>query len=326
MQKLPLDKWTGVLGGRAIVARLGDAEHVWSITAEDGQDYILKRLSASRGAPLADEYRVLLHLRDSGCLVAPYVVTDAASLFAEFESQKYVLAPRLAASEIIHEIEPGASPICSNIGRAIGLLDLSLATYPHDIASFEHDLLRQTFDVRFPKLPSIVTERVSAIRGEIVQALNGLPMQRIHGDCNPSNVLLSRAEDGKTGVSGIIDLDHLPRGQKIYDLAYFLHYRAREVVKSGSMQSARSELFIGLLSSYLEGYDSVNPLSDQERGAMIPAMLCAEITSTAWSYLVLTEWRHLEQGGQADGYKFGSLSIRWICEHYSEMCSAVETV
>lgn len=53
-------------------------------------------------------------------------------------------------------------------------------------------------------------------------AFAGLPVQPIHGDCHGSNVLLCNGE-----VSGFIELDHLPTGPRLYDLAYDLADRLK---------------------------------------------------------------------------------------------------
>lgn len=325
MTTLPTDAWAGVLGSHPVTSRSPERMTLWSVTAMDGRRYLLKMLGTSPGASLADEYRVALHLQAAGVPVAPPQVTDDGKLYARAGDKTCVLVPELPVDAIDHELEPDAAAICYRIGQVIGQMDNALSTYPWPIQSFEHDLIPQTFGLRYPQLPpDLTTHTVEPLRDRVIGALTGLPMQRIHGDCNPGNVLLHRKTDG-IEVSGMIDLDHLPMGQRVYDLGYYLHYRAREIVKNHpGQQRGHGTQYIHLIGRYVAGYHAANPLSGAEIAAIVPTILSAEITSTAWSYLILTNQLTRDKTGQAEAYQAGSRSLAWMCDHFDQLDGAIQ--
>jgi Ser/Thr protein kinase RdoA (MazF antagonist) len=137
------------------------------------------------------------------------------------------------------------------------------------------------------KLPSDVQLLIRPHESKARAALAGLPVQLIHGDCNNGNVLLNGGR-----VSGFIDFDHLPVGERIYDLAYYLVH----VVRRGGRASIRE---------YVDGYDAANPLTPNERAAVPAAMLAAEVSLTSWSYVLLTELPDRARPGEATSYQEG---------------------
>jgi Ser/Thr protein kinase RdoA (MazF antagonist) len=142
-------------------------------------------------------------------------------------------------------------------------------------------------------------------------------MQLIHGDCNSSNVLLSNGH-----VSGFIDFDHLPVGQRVYDLAYYLVHRLRELISSGD-RGRRSTAFLSAVGRYAAGYHAANPLSEAERQAVAAAMLAAEISLTSWSHVLLTELPHRACATEADKYAQGVGALRWISQRLDDLTEVV---
>ena len=59
-------------------------------------------------------------------------------------------------------------------------------------------------------------DQMAALTPGLKRAFAGLPEQHIHGDSHMGNILL-----GDAGVVGVIDLDLLPVGPRIYDLGGF---------------------------------------------------------------------------------------------------------
>jgi Ser/Thr protein kinase RdoA (MazF antagonist) len=311
---LPLEAWSSTLA-RAHVDQLEHSNPevlLWSIKAADHRQYVLRSAGPWRpGADLADEHRVLLHLSRNGVSVALPVRTDSGALFVTNCERTYVLAPRLATQAVNHESHPDAADICSRIGTALGDLHLALASYPSPVESYQHDLLVHAFEESYPKLPVDVRERsIDPHADEAKSVLRGLPTQLIHGDCNSGNVLVSNGQ-----VSGFIDFDHLPVGQRLYDLAYYLVHRRRELV-------ADDTSFLAAVASYVAGYHRSNPLSDAERAALPAAMLAAEISLTSWSHVLLTDLPHRAGPTESDKYARGITSLSWISSHFTQLTEA----
>jgi Ser/Thr protein kinase RdoA (MazF antagonist) len=315
----PLGAWSSILREPHVepVEHANPEVRLWSVT--DGRHSFLVRAFGPwrPGAGLADEYRVLLHLRRAGLPVALPVVTDAASLFAQEGDASYLLIPRLPAEDGDAELRADAAEVCSHIGAAIGSMHRALAEYPWPVASYEHDLRRQTLEEAGPKLPPDVRSRwVDRHLATVEDRLTGLGMQLIHGDCNSGNILVHQGR-----VSGIIDLDHLPRGQRIYDLAYYLAHRVRAAIARPE-DDFTSALFSSI-GGYVTGYDAVNPLSEKEHAALPVAVLAAEISLTSWSHVLLTELTYRAGPGEAEHYAHGVRSLRLISENFERLTAAL---
>jgi Ser/Thr protein kinase RdoA (MazF antagonist) len=133
----------------------------------------------------------------------------------------------------------------------------------------------------------------------MVSALSDLPEQRIHGDCHLGNILLSEEK-----VTGIIDLDHLPIGPKIYDLAYLLANRAAD----------DTEQMAAITAGVVTGYRTAGTLDPRELAAIVPAMFAIQLQLVGW---VLGNPRFATNASaHLNGYF-------WINEHYDELHAAV---
>jgi Ser/Thr protein kinase RdoA (MazF antagonist) len=321
--KPPIAAWSSIMTNPSVerIAHTNPEVQLWSIGCEDGRSYIMRAFGPWRpGASLADEYRVLLHLQGAGVPVAVPIVTDDAMLCVKDGDHNYVLAPRLAAEgNGNHELLLKAGDVCFRIGSAIGALHAALAEYPWPVKSYRHDLLNHAFEHAYPKLPEEVRAHSADPHRDVAMAmLRGLPVQLIHGDCNAGNVLLS---DGH--VSGFIDLDHLPIGQRIYDLSYYLVHCVREVTARPGEQERLGSALLSVVGRYVDGYHAVNALSTAERAAVPAAILAAEISLTSWSHLLLTEMSYRAGPNEPESYANGVSSLDWIGRNFKELANAV---
>lgn len=286
------------------------------LTAGDGSRYVLKRIDGlndlgERRFRLASEYRVLLHLWKSGLPVALPVSTDQGQLFAAGRPGDpiYTLTPLLPADE-----DDGSAlhppDVYTNIGAAIGRLHTALRSYPHDFPSWTIDLIPRTFSeairdvtagLATPELRLLLTV-VDRRRDAMVDSMADLPTQRIHGDCHGGNILVHRGE-----VSGLVDLDHLPIGPRIYDLAYFI---ANQTALPDRQQFAdlASPLLLAI-SNLVTGYDSMNKLSSKERASLPAVTLAVQLQLIGW---------HFSQPGLS-GSHLHLHGFYWLDKHYEAL-------
>ncbi|WBQ07616.1 phosphotransferase enzyme family protein [Kribbella sp. CA-293567] len=318
----PAAAWSSILANPQVepLVHTNPDVRLWSVRTGDGSEYLLRSFGRWRpGASLADEYRVLLHLKDSGIPVAVPIVSDDATLAVKDGDDNYVLVPRLAVDNGDHELRPDAAEVCLRIGSALGVLHAALARYPWPVKAYQLDLAHQAFDEGAPKLPTdLRKDSISPHESAAAAALEGLPTQLIHGDCNAGNVLLS---DGQ--VSGFIDLDHLPVGERIYDLAYYLVHSVRAVVARPAATESRGATFLSLVRRYVDGYDATNPLSSAERAALPAAMLAAEVSLTSWSHVLITELQYRAGPDEPATYQLGATSLNWISRHFAHLTEAI---
>lgn len=132
-----LDDWKTILGEPVELGERAVGRDVWPVTAADGAQYLLKRLSPWRNLPLADESRILRHVAVQGVPVAEFLPTDWARLYAGELEEPCVLMPRLASDPFT------AAELFSleeTVGSAPAHLHLALATYPWPANSYTETL------------------------------------------------------------------------------------------------------------------------------------------------------------------------------------------
>lgn len=276
------------------------------VIAADGRRYVLKRVQGldDLGEPrarLVAEFRVLMHLSAAGLPVALPILTDEGSLFVEVDGVLNTLLPYLVSTQDTPRLAA-----FHEIGATIARLHRALAEYPYEFPSWRIDLVPRTFvealdDIatRLGTADAAVVSRILAPRrSDMIAALKDLPAQRIHGDCHLGNVLISNET-----VTGLIDLDHLPIGPTIYDLAYLLANRAAD----------DTEQLPEITASLVSGYRTAGTLNWRETAAIVPAMLAVQLQLVGW---VLGNRRFAANAGaHLNGYF-------WIDQHYDELCAA----
>jgi Ser/Thr protein kinase RdoA (MazF antagonist) len=170
-----------------------------------------------------------------------------------------------------------------NIGAALAHLHTALATFPEPIASWTMNLAHTVFTEAVPQIKNALTgaeaaafhEVVDAIRPEMSDALAGLPVQTIHGDCHGGNFLLYRGD-----VSGFIDLDHLPQGPRAYDIGYLL----ADMAKARFVGSHAHDTWLENFDQVLAGYERESKLSQRERHALWYIMLATQLLMAHWLF------------------------------------------
>ncbi|SDS01692.1 phosphotransferase enzyme family protein [Microlunatus soli] len=286
-----LNDWRTVLGDNATAGAEFEGRELWPVTATDGRCYFLKRLGPWRNLPLADEFRVLRHLAARGILVAEYLITDRARLYAGAIEDSYVLMPRLAESRLDRRAVLALEPV---IGAAVADLHAALAGHPWPVASYHEDIvgnLRRELD-----LPPDLAEAYEARRDRVIDDLTGLPEQLIHGDLTIDNVLLG-------DVIAFIDLDHLPYGLRLWDLAKYLSRRLR-------CPASEAAEALPHLSRFLSGYQQRSPLSAAELAAFPSLIIGAGVIEISYLRQVLS----------------GALERRRLPDHERTLWATVEAL
>jgi Ser/Thr protein kinase RdoA (MazF antagonist) len=303
-----LTAWASIVEPYRIESMPRATNAIWRLQVYDGPALILKQLPEyPPGVPPVVEFRVLCHLQGAGVPVALPIITDDGSIHAVVEGRHWVLLPFLPgqAGSQLGSDEAGSA---FAIGRAIGHLGQALADCPWRVESFVDDPAKVVHDT-LPQLPDEVVNLVRPHADRLRQACSGLSAQLTHGDCNEGNVLV----DGGR-VTGFLDLDHLPTGPRVRDLAYYLASRLRTHLSAADRGQRPETSWHASVGSYVAGYHSAYPLTEHERNAVVPLMLLAEVSGAHWSL----------HGWQPDdaNYRRNLRSIAWITEHFDELASA----
>jgi len=103
--------------------------------------------------------------------------------------------------------------------------------------------------------------------------IDKMPKQLIHRDPNPSNILFDGGE-----VSGFIDFDLSHRNIRLFDPCYC----ATGILSEWRGVESIYEKWPEILASILHGYDSVNPLSAEEREAVYEVVCSIQMIFAAY--------------------------------------------
>jgi Ser/Thr protein kinase RdoA (MazF antagonist) len=253
------------------------------VGTERHERFVLKNVRGGPNAARLDtEYHLLQYLQLSGVPVAVPVLTDDGRLTIENAHGIYLLYPVLPTDA---EDAPAVAIriTYTKLGAALAKLHQALAGYPNSIDSWTMNLPKTIADEALPQIQRSLTgeplarfeQIMAALQRELNDALTGLPLQYIHGDCHGGNVLFYRGE-----VSGFIDLDHLPRGPRVYDIGYYLADQAKIPFVGDQTLDNWLEDFPCVLA----GYEQVAPLLAQERHALWYIMLATQLMFVYWFF------------------------------------------
>jgi Ser/Thr protein kinase RdoA (MazF antagonist) len=143
-------------------------------------------------------------------------------------------------------------------GTVLGRLSRALSGLTHPAADriLSWDL-RQVPGLAPYTDESLLTEAIARYAAEISPVLNMLPRQIVHNDFHPGNILL----DDAGAISGIVDFGDIVLTPRVCDLGVALGYLIPE---DSPGDAVRAE--------FLAGYESVVPLTDEER-SLIPGLV-----------------------------------------------------
>ena len=264
-----LRAWSTLLGDHPDISSPLPGRELWPVTAEDGRRYVLKRLGTWRNLPVADQARVLAHLSRAGVRVAEFLVTEEAAMFAGAPEDSFVLMQHLPHDDIA---PAQALPVEELVGRSVAALHRALAAYPWDAHSYRERIAEGLSELHVPK---DVRDGFDARRDEVLARIAPLPLQLVHGDLTPDNVLVSRAD----WTASFIDLDHLPLAPRVFDLAKYLSRRLRRLPLPAATQN---------VERFVAGYHRASPLTAEEIDALPAMILAMNLLEASWTARILS--------------------------------------
>lgn len=129
-----------------------------------------------------------------------------------------------------------------------------------------------------------------------------LPKQIIHGDPNPSNIIVSHDE------WGFIDFELSKSSLRMYNPCY-----AALAILSESFDpndDAALSTWLNIYRNIISGYDDVIRLTDKERIALPYVIVAEQLTSTAW---------FSEQSGYTKLFETNKRIAEWLISVFDEL-------
>ena len=261
--------------------------NVWSI----GEDYILK---TDKRENLLANLTIAKALAKQGFAAATPILTQSGAEYVGGETIT-VLTRGIKGSP-----HPKADRFGGNrrafghkYGKAIAKLHNALAAIEPEIAPKEQDLYKDVTEWALPEAKKQNAQFQMGLPDSFFNdylrrfgALSGkLPKQLIHRDPNPSNILFDNGQ-----VSGFIDFDLCHRTQRLFDPCYC----ATGILSEWRGVTGIEEKWPDILSGILHGYNSVNPLTQDEKDAVFDVLCSIQMICMAY-FESQSKYRHMAE-------------------------------
>lgn len=242
--------------------------NVWSV----GDDYILK---TGERIQLLKNLKVAKALANQNFTPALPVKTKSGDEYLDGESI-FVLTHRIKGTPLPNAKRYGVDRLnyANKYGQSIARLHQALKSVQSDILPDEVNLYRNILDWVLPNVKKQNQQWNMGIDDsffddytvEFGKLYDKLPKQLIHRDPNPSNILFSDGE-----VSGFIDFDLSEINVRLWDPCY---------CATGILSEDKSEtyeIWLEILSGILHEYDSINPLTTEEKQSIFYVICSIEM-------------------------------------------------
>jgi len=253
------------------------ASNVWSI----GEEYILK--TDGREAMLQN-LRVAGALAKQGFAAATPVLTKSGTEYLGLDGEKITVLTRGIKGSPLTKADRfgnGRRAFGYKYGESIARLHNALAAIESEIKLHDHNLYREVADWALPEtkkqniqfqmgLPDGFFDGYMQRFGAVYDAL---PKQLIHRDPNPGNILFDGGE-----VSGFIDFDLSRRTARLLDPCYC----ATGILVEWHGVDGLHEKWPDILEGILHGYDSVNPLTAEEKQSVFDIICSMQMICIAY--------------------------------------------
>lgn len=237
------------------------ADNVWQV----GKDYLLK--TGDRAA-LQRNIRVAKALAEQGFAATVPVLTVKGDYFTE-DKNNFVLIRKANGSPLPKSDRFGDK--CGDFGfkygQSIARMHNALSEIEKDIQPYEQNLFYHVTEWALPEvqkkniqwnmgIPDSYFEDYIKNFGRLFEKL---PKQLVHRDPNPCNILFEGEE-----VSGFTDFELSERNVRLWDPCYC----ATGILSEQRDVKNAYDKFPEILDAVLHGYDSVNPLTAEEKQAV----------------------------------------------------------
>ena len=251
------------------------ADNMWQI----GRDYFLK---TGDRAILLRNSRVAKAMEAQGFAAAVPVSTKKGGDLTD-DQNNFVLIRRSKGEPLSKADRFGAA--CGEFGfkygQSIARLHNALAAVEEDIQPFEQNLFAHVTEWALPNvqkqniqwnmgIPDSFFEEYVRDFGALFEKL---PKQLIHCNPNPCNILFCNGN-----VIGFTDFDLSERNVRLWDPCYC----ATGILSEQRNVENAYDKFLVILDAILHGYDSINPLTDEEKKAVYYVICSIQMICVAY--------------------------------------------
>lgn len=263
---------------------ISERDHNFLLRSERGA-FVLKVAHPAEDRLLSNlQSEALLHveMRDPGLHVQRVLrgLNGSSELALEFEGQVRIVRMVSYLEGTLLRHAPVSLAQQRNLGIELARLSVALRDFDHPGADhvllwdIQHsEGLRAMFDVFDAERRPWMEEILETFVKDVKPLLSRLRKQVVHNDLNSDNALVQ--PDDMDQIAGILDFGDMVRTALVNDVAVAVAYALGD-----------GEALLEAPRAFLEGYQSVTPLTDEEMDIFHDLLMVRMVLR-----LTLTEWR-----------------------------------
>ena len=246
---------------------------IYSSAWEINHSYVIKVYHNK--SQLEKNIKISTILLECNIPVAKIVPTQAGENYVVRQNTYFLMSKKLPGSNISNRKD---TAMAYKMGCAIAQLHRAFIECEKEVAFSDNSLLNEMKGWILNTLSDndwhIIDKESYARSTEALESIyDCLPKQLIHRDVHFGNFLFFEGN-----LSGYIDFDLSQRNIRIFDICYFL----AGLLAEETDQAFTKEEWIAHVKAVVSGYESIMPLSAQEKNAIPCVMECIEILFIAY--------------------------------------------
>lgn len=220
-----------------------------------GNDYVIK-FSPNYGS-IKNSICIANSLAQSGLPVAEIIKTADGYDYLQNGELYFVVTKRIKGSQLKCEDIFKNTDIAYSIGKNIAKLHNALKAF--DESNYRKADILGDVKSAVPKVQDLVKLSDSFLE-DFSAIFDKLPMQIIHRDINPSNMIFDEGE-----FKGFIDFDLTEVNVRIFDICYCATAILSECFNNHDIDKNK---WLAIFDHLVKGYESITPLSEYEKQAL----------------------------------------------------------
>ncbi len=234
-----------------------------------GEEYVIK-FSVNFGS-IKNNICISNSLAESGLPVAEIIKTIDRADYLQNGELYFVVTKRINGSQLKCENIFKNIDIAYQIGGNIAKLHNALKTF--DESNYKKANILNDVKSAIPKVQNLV-KLSNAYIENFSAVFDKLPMQIIHRDINPSNMLFDKGE-----FKGFIDFDLTEVNVRIFDICYCATAILSECFNNSDVDKNK---WLEIFDNLVNGYKSITPLSEYEKQALPYVIYSIQIICIAY--------------------------------------------
>lgn len=234
-----------------------------------GDNYVIK-FSANYGS-IKNSIYIANSLAQSGLPIAEIIKTADGSDYLQDGELYFVITKRIKGSQLKCEDIFKHTTIAYQIGENIAQLHNALKTF--DKSNYKKSNILNDVKSALPKVQNSVNLNDDFLKNFSI-IFDKLPMQIIHRDINPSNMIFDEGE-----FKGFIDFDLTEVNIRIFDICYCATAILSECFNNADIDKSK---WLEIFDKLVKGYESITPLSEYEKQALPYVIYAIQIICIAY--------------------------------------------